>query len=420
MKRSKHAKWLFVWLLWLPNAFLNAQEGIVGWHGTTMGPIEYHIKVVAPKSTSVDSLKKEIEIVFDLLNRQMSTYLPDSEVSRFNNSQTTDWFPVSSATAKVITRSQEISAKTQGAFDITVKPIVERWNFGANKAEFQIPTAEETKSLLVRIGFEKLEVRSEPPAIRKMIPELQIDLSAIAKGYAVDLASIRLVELGFKDHFVEVGGEVRAAGRKPDGSKWRVGIEKPLEGVRAVEKIVELSDVSMATSGDYRNFIVIGNKRYSHTIDPKSARPVENQMASASVIAADCMSADAFATAAMVSGPQAMDELAKSENLGIYLLEREGGTFRSSKFGAFPLADADSVAQESDGSTMFILVVSFAVFAIAILAMAVGAIVSQKTIKGSCGGISATTGADGSFNCSVCQNPVSDCTDKNPAGTASR
>ncbi|MEQ1902647.1 MAG: FAD:protein FMN transferase [Pirellulaceae bacterium] len=419
MKRFPQIGLLLV-LLFLPTALLHAQDGIVGWTGTTMGPIEYQIKVVAPESTAVDSLKKEIEIVFDLLNRQMSTYLPDSEISRFNNSSTTDWFTVSPATAKVVSRALEVSVKTQGAFDITVKPVVERWNFGANKGEFQMPTPEETQSLLARVGFEKLAVRLEPPAIRKTIPDLQVDLSAIAKGYAVDLASIRLAELSFQNHFVEIGGEVRAAGKKPDGSKWRVGIEKPLEGVRDVERIVELSDVSMATSGDYRNFRMIGNQRYSHTIDPKTARPVENQMASASVIAADCMSADAFATSAMVMGPKAIGELAKSENLGIYILEREGESCRSSQFGEIPFADAEPVSQQGEGSPVFILIVSFAVFAIAILAMAVGAIFSQRTIKGSCGGISATTGADGSSNCSVCQNPVSDCTEKNPAGSTSR
>jgi FAD:protein FMN transferase len=411
---------LLLVLLFLPTNLLRAQNGIIGWNGTTMGPIEYQIKVVAPENTAVDSLKKEIEIVFDLLNRQMSTYLPDSEISRFNNSSTTDWFTVSPATAKVVSRAHEVSVKTQGAFDITVKPVVERWNFGANKGEFQMPTPEETQTLLARVGFEKLGVRLEPPAIRKTIPELQVDLSAIAKGYAVDLAAIRLAELGFQNYFVEIGGEVRAAGKKPDGSKWRVGIEKPLEGVRDVERIVELSNASMATSGDYRNFRMIGNQRYSHTIDPKTARPVENQMASASIIAADCMSADAFATAAMVMGPKAIGELAKSDSLGIYILEREGDSFRSSQFGDIPFADAEPGSQPSKGSPVFILVISFAVFAIAILAMAVGAIFSQRTIKGSCGGISATTGADGSSNCSVCQNPVSDCAEKNPAGSTSR
>ena len=132
------------------------------------------------------------------------------------------------------------------------------------------------------------------------------------------------------------------------------------------------------------------------------------------------MSADAFATAAMVMGPKALGAIAKSENLGIYLLEREDDSFRSSQFGEILWANAEPVVESDQSSPVFILVVSFSVFAIAILAMAVGAIFSQKTIKGSCGGISATTGADGSTNCSVCQKPVSDCPEKIPTGSTSR
>jgi thiamine biosynthesis lipoprotein len=164
------------------------------------------------------------------------------------------------------------------------------------------------------VGYEKLEVRLDPPALRKRDPQTSVDLSAIAKGYGVDVVAELLDERGVKAYMVEIGGEVRTKGPKPDGDAWHIGIERPVAKQRAVETVVDLGSDAMATSGDYRNYFEAGGKRYSHTIDPRTGRPIEHTLVSASVFSSTCMTADAYATTAMVLGPgEGYDRLVEHE-----------------------------------------------------------------------------------------------------------
>ena len=259
------------------------------------------------------------------LNHIFSHYDPDSEVSSFNRYSGTDWFPVSDQLAEVVTLAQRISAISNGAFDITVAPAVDAWGFGAEPLTADIPAEATIAAAAGTTGYRNLEVRTEPPALRKSDPALRIDLSAIAKGYAVDQLAYLLEREGMRDYLVEIGGELRVAGNRADGQAWRIGIEPPDNGDTTqprIEYIVEPGDQAVASSGDYRNFYTVGDKRISHMIDPATARPVSNGLAAVSVVAPSAAQADALATALMVLGPDRAMTLAEREGLAVMLTER--------------------------------------------------------------------------------------------------
>ncbi len=294
--------------------------------GTTMGT-EYTVRVVAPAGEpDLPALQQEIDSRLEAISRQMSTYLPDSEISRFNGYEGRDWFPVSAEFARVVAAGLEVSRSTQGAFDVTVGPLVDLWGFGPAGRPDDVPADEAIAACRARVGYERLEVRTEPPALRKLRPDLDIDLSAIAKGFAVDEVARIVEQHGIRAYMVEIGGEVRTRGRKPDGGSWRIGIERPVATAREIQWVVELDDRSLATSGDYRNFFEQQGRRYSHEIDPRTGRPVEHGLVSVSVLAGDCVTADAWATALIVLGPEAALPAARQQGLDVLCMvhTREG------------------------------------------------------------------------------------------------
>lgn len=270
----------------------------------------YHLTLLAdPEDHSLPSkaaIKNRVNQLLASLNQQMSTYIPDSEISRFNRYQKTDWFPVSRDFAMVVSTAQVVSKESSGAFDITVAPLIERWGFGA-RTQFEIPDATEIKAILKDTGFSKLSVRKSPPALKKSNKNIRIDLSAIAKGFAVDKLMLALQDMGFSNGLVEIGGEVRNIGLNQNAKPWRIGVEIPNKApgqkITASETLLT-SNVSMATSGDYRNYFVKDGKRYSHTINPVTGRPVKHDMHSITVVHDSTMLADAYATAFMVMGPE--------------------------------------------------------------------------------------------------------------------
>lgn len=296
----------------------------------------YSIKVERlPPALTPETLKAGIDEALEELNDQMSKYRPESEISRFNRWKSRDWFPVSGETAHVVEQALEISRATGGAFDVTVGPLVNLWGFGPDRKERHIPGGKEIEEALQQTGYRHLEVRRSPPALRKKIDAIQVDLSAIAKGFGVDLVATRLMELGITDFLVEIGGEIRTGGVKADGSPWTLGIEKPLAGKTEILKRLKVSQAALATSGDYRNFITHQGKRLSHTIDPRTGRPVAHALGSVTVLASSCMLADAWATALMVLGPEAGFEKARSENLAAHFIVREDDGFRTRATPAF-------------------------------------------------------------------------------------
>lgn len=303
--------------------------------GQTMGTtysVKYLPKADTPKLLQVGDL---IEMELESVNVQMSTYRDDSEISRFNKSDSSDWFPVSAETAQVVDLSLEIHAMTDKHFDVTVGPLVELWGFGKSEASDSLPSDLEIKELLNSVGSDKLEVRSDPPALRKLVKKLQVDLSAVAKGHGVDRLAGVLDKLRIEDYFVEIGGEVRTKGNGHHGGAWKVGIELPDRETRQVMRVVGISNKSMATSGDYRNFRTVKGSSFSHFIDPGSGRPVQTDIASVTVLAEDCATADAIATGLIASGRENAQALVEKHDLPVLMVFRQGDqleTFESTKF----------------------------------------------------------------------------------------
>lgn len=303
--------------------------------GPSMGTV-YHIRFGTPlgKQSAVD-LQALITERLDEIESSMSTYRPDSEISRFNVSRAGDWFPVSREFAQVADTAQEISRSTGGAFDITVGPLVELWGFGprsrasGDRDSSSVPSAEEIATTRAGIGFSHLEVRRDPPALRKGArPKLQIDLSAIAKGFAVDAVAELLESRNISSYLVEIGGELRVGSAKPDGSPWRVGIESPDDDRRTIYQALALTKTALATSGDYRSFFISDGQRFSHLIDPRTGKPVRDAgLGSVSILAPTCQFADAMATALFVLGPVEGLDFAELRKLAALFLVRHNENF---------------------------------------------------------------------------------------------
>jgi thiamine biosynthesis lipoprotein len=304
--------------------------------GETMGTT-WSVVLRPAAAVNAAELKQQLQQQLDHINALMSTYDPDSEVSRFNRLSSTDWFDVSDETFQVIELAQEISAQTSGAFDVSVGPLVAIWGFGATEWDQSPPAADQLKEVLASVGYGYLRLRERPPAISKYVSALRIDLSAIAKGYAVDALAKHLDRLQVGNYLVEIGGEMKMAGYRGDGTPWHVAIEKPLEGVRAVDTVFALTDIALATSGNYRNFYEADGQRYGHTIDPASGRPVRHKLASVTVLDPSCARADALATALMVMGEERGKQFSEEHNIAAYFLVHEKTelfSYRSPAFAA--------------------------------------------------------------------------------------
>jgi len=281
-------------------------------------------------------IQHAIEAKLEEVNALMSTYRADSELSRFNRAEAQVAFPVSPPTLEVFRIAREVSERSDGAFDVTVDPLVAAWGFGATDRPQTEPTAAELAALRERVGFRWVEIDPEAGTLRKLRPGVTCDLSGVAKGYAVDRVAADLADRGFANYLVEVGGEVRGRGRRLDGAAWRVAIERPESSGRAVFEIIGLADQSLATSGDYRNFFEKDGRRFSHTIDPRTGRPIQHRLASVSVIHPESAYADAWATALTVLGEEAGLARAEREGLAVFFIVRHAdGSYHTRVTSAF-------------------------------------------------------------------------------------
>ena len=291
----------------------------------------------------VAALREAVGQVLARIDGRMSTWRPDSELSRFNRRQSTEPFPVSADTLAVFRHALEISALTGGAFDVTVAPLVDAWGFGPAGRPAAFPDGAEIERLRARVGYRQLAVDAAASTIRKSHAAVSADLSALAKGYAVDEVAELLLAEGIESFLVEVGGEVRAGGRSARGDAWRVGIERPAPGPPALQRQLALRDRALATSGDYRNYHELDGRRLPHAIDPRSGRPVAHGLASASVIDPLCVRADALATALEVLGPDEGFALAAANGWAALLVVRQpDGTLHERETPAFTALAAES------------------------------------------------------------------------------
>ncbi|MEM1203100.1 MAG: FAD:protein FMN transferase [Acidobacteriota bacterium] len=312
--------------------------------GDTMGTY-YVVKVVRPADQPLEDavqegLRDRVEAELDLVNGAMSTYIDGSELSRFNRWTELEPFEVSAATLEVARAAVALGRLTEGALDVTVAPLMAAYGFGEDGVT-SMPDDATLDHLRQRIGFHRLVLGEDPPSLGKTVPDLEVDLSSIAKGYAIDRVVDALVNDGFEDLFVEVGGEVRAKGHNLRDRPWRVGIERPGGGPTGgggIQRLMELDDVAVATSGDYRIYREVNGERVSHILDPRSGLPIRHRLASVSVVRPTCMEADGLATALMVLGPDEGLELATREGVAALFLVRSGKVFDEISTPAFEAA----------------------------------------------------------------------------------
>ncbi|QDU67519.1 FAD:protein FMN transferase [Engelhardtia mirabilis] len=312
--------------------------------GLSMGTSWNLVAVDAPggvggAGVSQDGLAAAVQQELDQVDRAMSTWKVESELSRFNRSSAGETTDLSAETASVVELALDVWDRSGGAFDPTVGPLVDVWGFGAGSRNTMAPSDEERERLLSLVGMDGLELlpaANDRHELRKLREGLQLDLSGIAKGFAVDEAAAALEALDLAGYFLEVGGEVRFGGQSPRGDRWRVGIERPMVDGREVALAVSPDSGAVATSGDYRRFRDVDGARVSHTIDPRTGRPVLDAPASVTVVGPSCARADALATALMVLGADAgLRLIEETQGYEALFLLHDGGAFTERQSSGF-------------------------------------------------------------------------------------
>jgi len=290
--------------------------------GETMGTTYSVVVAASDASATEEGIRSIVDSQLTAVNRSMSNYDPTAEVSRFNRHRSTDPFPASPALRAILTLSQRISLLTDGAFDVTAAPLVAAWGFGPTRRVPAPPSAAELALARDRTGFRKLSIDDAAGTVAKAVPGLECDLSAIAKGWAVDRVVDALIAAGHRNLLVEIGGDLRVAGTRRPGAPWRIAVERPRVERGHVQRKILLTDRALATSGDYRSFYQSEGRKIAHLIDPRSGRPADNRVASASIVHPSAAHADALATALMVLGVERGMPLARREGWPVLFLVR--------------------------------------------------------------------------------------------------
>lgn len=275
----------------------------------------------------VDGVEREalqvlIEAELEDINAGLSTYLSDSEITRLNELPGVATVQVSEQFATVLDAALAIGERTAGAYDVTVGPLVELWGFGSQDFSDRVPDADAVAEAAAQVGASRLSwdrttrTLTRPAAMR-------IDLSSVAKGYAVDRVSDALAAMGISNSLVEIGGELRARGERPEGGLWQLAVESPEPGMGRFIAAIKVADGAVATSGDYRNYFEIDGVRYSHLVDPRTGYPVTHELVSVTVVSDNCMEADALATAFIVMGLEEARSLAEQQGIAAYFVWRD-------------------------------------------------------------------------------------------------
>lgn len=295
-------------------------------NGETMGT-RYSAVFFAPANINLGAIGTALFAAVDQVDRQMSTWKPDSDLNRLNAVPLHQWHAVPAELLAVLDTAVRVGIESRGAFDIGVGELVNAWGFGPTG---QQPQAQQIRVLgqrTQRAASAVLEVDLVHQRVRKQ-EAIALDLSGIAKGYGVDAMAHCLDGFGITCYLVGIDGEMRAKGTKPGGQAWAVAIEKPVRHVREVMGVMELIDAAIATSGDYRHWVKVADKHFAHTMDPRSGRPVDNRIASVTVVMPTCMLADAWATALLVMGAPAATELAQQRGMTALIVVRAGEVFK--------------------------------------------------------------------------------------------
>ena len=290
-------------------------------HGSTMGTT-YTVKVVT--SQDLTNLHSEIKFELQRINMIMSTYIKNSELSKLNSAPIAHRIGVSEELAEVLALSKHINTITRGAFDVTVGPLVNLWGFGPKNNIENPPTSDDISQYMDRVGMDKLVIE-DFSAYRQA--DIYVDLSGIAKGFAVDSIASILEKKAFKDYLIEIGGELKAGGRNSKGRLWSIAVEKPEVLQRSIFRTLPMKNLAMATSGDYRNYREIDGERYSHLIDPRTGRPITHQLVSVTVLHSSTSFADGLATGLSVLSFKEAMEVAVKQNYAVLFIIKSGSEF---------------------------------------------------------------------------------------------
>lgn len=305
-------------------------EPPVRFEGNIFGTF-YQVTIMDPLTQGESlELKEGFLAELESVDQAMSTYRDDSELIAFNEAPLEEWQPLSNELIEVLAISQTVAEASHGAFDITVGDLVNLWSFGPGARPEEVPSDDDLAQQLAQVGFDAVEVDTQNMQARRT-RDVFVDLSGVAKGHATDRVAAYLDQQGLEHYLVNLGGDLIARGLRDEDEQtpWRIGIEVPEDGQQRAQHIIPLESMSVATSGDYRNYFEVEGERFSHTIDPRTGRPVTHQVASVSVFHPSNAWADAWATALLVVGEQDAMQMAIENNLKALLLVREGEQWRS-------------------------------------------------------------------------------------------
>ncbi|MCG7630074.1 FAD:protein FMN transferase [Epibacterium sp. MM17-32] len=307
----------------MPLALMACKKGwsLLELSGLTMGTSYSIVAVDHSKSIDKAELQGAVDQALAQVNRQMSNWDAGSEISRFNAAAQGADVAVSSELHHVMQAAQDVHMASDGAFDVTVGALIDLWGFGAGQTPGTLPSEADIAAAMGCCG-QAQSVAVQTGGLTKLNAGAEVYLSSIGKGFGVDQVARVLKGYGITDYMVEIGGDLYTAGRNPDGQPWQIGIETPEAFDRGVTQVVGLSDMGMATSGDYRNFFDHDGKRYSHIIDATTGRPVEHDTASVTVLTDNAMLADAWATAMLVLGRERGLEIANQRDMAVLFLDR--------------------------------------------------------------------------------------------------
>lgn len=301
-------------------------------NGETMGT-RYSAQCYAEPDLDPSSLAAELEMAVQAVDQEMSNWKANSDLTRLNQAPVDAWLPISGSLAMVLARAAEIGRETENAFNVGVGDLVDQWGFGPQSTGRPDVPHLSSQRPRAPVG-DLLEIDIAGSRARKRAP-LALDLCGIAKGFGVDQLGRMMDRNGIHSWLVGIDGEMRARGTKPAGSSWALAIERPAYDRREPFAVIEITDVAIATSGDYRHWSETGSMRVSHTMDPRTGAPLQNGIASVTVLAATCMDADAYATALMVLGDERGVQFARRKGLDALFLVREGEGLRATGTGCF-------------------------------------------------------------------------------------
>lgn len=320
--------------VWLSGCGGDSQERF---GGPTMGST-YSIRYVRTTSApQPKELQRQVESILSEVDRQMSTYRDDSDIERFNNLPANSCQPVPAPVLHLVRTGEQLSQASDGAFDLTVEPLLNLWGFGPQAREVKVPEAATLAQVRQRVGHQHLRIEGDQLCKDAAV---EVDFNSIAAGYAVDRIAERLTELGIHRYLVEATGELKAAGRKLDGSPWRIALEEPRDDQQVAEKIIDVDGFGVSTSGDYRNYFQQDGRRYSHTLDARTGAPITHQLASVTVLHPSALMADGLSTLLLVLGPQQGWDYAEQHRIAAFFVMRDGAGFVTRSNEAFEVLTA--------------------------------------------------------------------------------